>query len=84
MLQAIMFLTSVCERTACITPAFRRGKVCDRGALALVFVGITAMAQFGSLSDVLETMFASPFPLTGEQGKKNSLFSSLTAKADEC
>lgn len=41
------------------------------------------MAQFGWLSDLLETMFASPFPLTGEQGKKNSLFSSLTAKADE-
>lgn len=41
------------------------------------------MAQFGWLSDELETMFASPFPLTGEQGKKNSLFSSLTVKADE-
>lgn len=79
MLQAVMFLTSVCESCPVLLVSLQHleeGKACGRGALALVFADITAMAQFGWLSDVLGTMFASPFPLTDEQGKKNSLFSS--------
>lgn len=86
MLQAMMSLTSVCGWTvcaACVTPAFRRGKGLWQKSPSTGLCGHYCHGSIWFPVWCAGNHVCFPVLLTDEQGKKNSLFSSLTAKADE-